>query len=51
MVIAAAKEMPAYGWWKSFGVHVPDCNKLPVRAQVTSVSAFEILGQLLTSDT
>ena len=43
MAIAAAKEMPAYAWWMSFGAHVPQLQQVAIRvlAQVTSASASE----------
>jgi len=43
MAIAAAKEMPAYKWWMSFGAHVPELQQVAIRvlAQVTSASHCE----------
>jgi len=43
MAIAAAKEMPAYRWWMSFGAHVPELQHVAIRvlAQVTSASSCE----------
>jgi len=43
LAIAAAKEMPPYRWWISFGAHFPDLQKVAVRvlSQVSSASSCE----------
>jgi len=43
MLIAAAKEIPDYMWWTSFGAHDPELQQVAfsVLAQVTSTSHCE----------